>query len=88
MCRKCDKQLTPREWQIAALLVNGLSISDIAAELAIAPSTVGSSLSNLRTKLGVQNREKLLNLLRYIFLGLYAFTKKDVIQGKSFCVAE
>ena len=50
------EELTPREAEVLALLVDGLSNNEIASQLFISRSTVKTHLSNIFAKLGVGNR--------------------------------
>lgn len=52
------RELTTRERQILALVVTGLTNSQIAAELFLAESTVKSHLSSAFNKLGVSSRSE------------------------------
>lgn len=49
-------ELTPRERQIAEMVVNDLTESAMARKLGIAPATVHGHLARLRKKLGVDTR--------------------------------
>lgn len=48
--------LSGREREVLALMVEGLSNVEIAARLSISPSTVGFHISNIFSKLGAANR--------------------------------
>jgi NarL family two-component system response regulator LiaR len=48
--------LTPREFEVLALLVEGLSNPQIAARLTISRATASVHVSNILSKLGVSNR--------------------------------
>jgi NarL family two-component system response regulator LiaR len=50
------EELTPREAEVLALLVDGLSNNEIASQLFISRSTVKTHLSKIFAKLGVGNR--------------------------------
>jgi NarL family two-component system response regulator LiaR len=48
--------LTEREHEVLALMVEGLNNTQIAARLTVSPSTIKSHVSNLLSKLGVASR--------------------------------
>ena len=50
--------LTPREWEVLALLREGLSNPDIAARLGIGREGVKSHVSEILGKLGVASRDE------------------------------
>ena len=50
------RDLTPREREVLALLVKGLTNSEIADRLCVSRSTVKAHVSNILSKLGVSNR--------------------------------
>lgn len=54
---------TKAEIKVTSLLLNGLTVAEIARELFIAESTVKSHLKNIHQKTGVTSRAKLLTLL-------------------------
>jgi len=51
--------LTPRERQIVALIVRGLSNRDIAQELVISPATAARHVANILVKLGFSSRAQI-----------------------------
>jgi NarL family two-component system response regulator LiaR len=48
--------LTEREHEVLALMVEGLNNTEIAARLTVSPSTIKSHVSNILSKLGVASR--------------------------------
>ncbi|MGW7614608.1 response regulator [Streptomyces antimycoticus] len=54
--RRPSEPLTSREQEVARLVAEGLTNSDIGAELFISTGTVKTHLARLQKKLGVQNR--------------------------------
>jgi RNA polymerase sigma factor (sigma-70 family) len=54
--------LTPKEQQVLRLLSEGLSISEIAAQLGISTSTVRDHISHLRRKLSAGRGQLLLRV--------------------------
>ena len=55
--------LSPRELDIARLLIDGLTNEQIAQELSLSINTIKKYLSNMYTKLGVKNRASFINRL-------------------------
>jgi DNA-binding NarL/FixJ family response regulator len=55
--------LTPREWEVGELLVEGLSTAEIAAMLALDQVTVRRYMSDIRRKLNVSTRADAAELL-------------------------
>jgi DNA-binding CsgD family transcriptional regulator len=51
-----DAGLTPREREVLALVAEGLSNTEIAGRLWLAPSTVAKHLEQAYRKLGVRSR--------------------------------
>jgi LuxR family maltose regulon positive regulatory protein len=56
--------LTPRERQVAELVVHGLSNQEVASRLYISPATVKVHLRHIYEKLGVRNRSEAIVKLR------------------------
>jgi two-component system, NarL family, response regulator LiaR len=54
--------LTDREREVLALMVEGLNNTQIAARLTVSPSTVKSHVSNILTKMGVASRTEAVTL--------------------------
>lgn len=55
--------LTPREWEVAGLLLRGLTNEGIARELDISKYTVNKHVENMHTKLKVNNHSALISRL-------------------------
>lgn len=61
---KTEKEvLTPREWEVAGLLLRGLTNEGIARELDISKYTVNKHVENMHTKLKVNNHSALISRL-------------------------
>lgn len=56
--------LTPREWEVGELLRDGHSTNEIASRLGVSPVTVRRHVGLLLAKLGAENREAAVDLLR------------------------
>lgn len=56
--------LTPREWEVGELLRDGHTTTEIADRLGVSPITVRRHVSLLLSKLGVEDREAAVDLLR------------------------
>jgi len=56
--------LTPREWEVGELLREGRSTTEIAERLGVSPVTVRRHVGLLLNKLGAENREAAVELLR------------------------
>jgi len=52
--------LTPREREVAALVVDGLADREIAERLVVGERTVETHLANIYRKLGVRSRVELI----------------------------
>lgn len=57
------EKLTEREGEIAALLIKGKTYRMIAGELHVSENTVKTHVKNIYSKVGVQSRTELMNLL-------------------------
>lgn len=55
-------ELTPREQEVLALMVEGLSNPDIAERLVVSRSTAKAHVSNILSKMGVSNRAEAISL--------------------------
>jgi DNA-binding NarL/FixJ family response regulator len=58
-----DPRLTAREREVAALVAGGSTNAEIAARLRISKRTVEKHVDNIRQKLGVMSRAKLISLM-------------------------
>lgn len=58
------RRLSPREREIALLLVNGMSRPEIARKLGVSGNTVGTIAKRIYAKLGVRRRVELSNRIR------------------------
>lgn len=58
--------LTQREHKVLALLAEGLSTAEAAADLHVSPATIKSHVSHALTKLGVRNRLEAVLLVRQL----------------------
>jgi DNA-binding NarL/FixJ family response regulator len=56
-------RLTGREWDVLELLRKGTSTSEIATRLFVSPTTIRSHVSSILRKLGVSDRQAVLDLL-------------------------
>ncbi len=54
--------LTERELEVLALMIEGLNNTQIAGRLTVSPSTIKSHVSNILSKLGVTNRTEAVTL--------------------------
>ena len=54
--------LTERELEVLALMVEGLNNTQIAGRLSVSPSTIKSHVSNILSKLGVASRTEAVTL--------------------------
>jgi len=61
--RRGDASLTPREREVAALVVSGRSARAIGTELVISERTVETHVAAIYRKLGVDNRSELAECL-------------------------
>ena len=58
-----EDALSPAEWRVARLAVQGLSYKEIARELGRSPHTVDHQLRSIRSKLNVGSAAALVHLL-------------------------
>ncbi len=56
--RATKQELTPREWEMLALVADAMNNREIATELGISEKTVKNTLSNIFNKIGVEDRAK------------------------------
>ncbi len=56
------QDLTDREREVLVLMIEGLNNTQIAAKLAVSPSTIKSHVSNILAKLGVSSRTEAVTL--------------------------
>lgn len=56
--------LTNRELEVLALIAKGLSHKEVAEKLFVSPETVRKHLSNIYTKLNVNNKVAAINKLK------------------------
>lgn len=56
-------QLTPREREVARLVISGITNAEAARILFLSPKTIERHLSNVMSKVGVRNRTELASLL-------------------------
>jgi DNA-binding CsgD family transcriptional regulator len=61
--RPASCPLTPREWEVAVLVAQGLGNSAIATELTVSTATVKTQVSSAFSKLGIGNRHALAALM-------------------------
>lgn len=61
--------LSPREREIAAHLVQGMTYKQIGAQLYISPKTVEHHVASIRQKVGAGSRSEMLTMLRNMFSG-------------------
>lgn len=52
--------LSPREWEVAELVAQGLTNAEIAARLVVSPRTVTTHLSRIYNRLGFSSRDELI----------------------------
>jgi DNA-binding NarL/FixJ family response regulator len=72
--RPVQSKLTEREWEVVALLRDGATTAEVAAQLRLSDETVYTHLKNVMRKLGVHSRREILvaadALLRGTLVGL------------------
>lgn len=57
-------ELTPRQWEVLGMMAERLSTGEIAERLALSPVTVRRHISTLQRRLGVEDRQAAVELLR------------------------
>ena len=60
---EASNDLTPQEWQIAALVAQGLTNKEVGTRAFISPKTVEAHLTHIYSKLGVRSRAALAHTL-------------------------
>lgn len=73
--------LTGRERDVLTLVVDGLSYTQIAAELFVTRSTVAFHLGNIYAKTGVTSRHQLIAVIRQDPTALRASTRVPQLMG-------
>jgi DNA-binding NarL/FixJ family response regulator len=71
------EQMTPREHQVAMLVVRGLTNKEIARQLGITEGTVKLHVHNILRKLGVRSRYALCLLYGHATTGVSAEATKS-----------
>ncbi|MEF8793290.1 response regulator transcription factor [Thiohalorhabdus sp.] len=61
--RRRMERLTPREWEVARLVVDGLSSKAIAAKLGLSPKTVEVHRGRVMTKMGAKSSPELVQMI-------------------------
>lgn len=61
--RPIRSSLTPREWEVLDLLVEGTTTGGIARQLDVSPATVRSHIKHALGKLGIHSRDE---AVRYV----------------------
>ncbi|AXT86570.1 LuxR family transcriptional regulator [Aeromicrobium sp. A1-2] len=59
-----NARLTDREWEVAALVLEGLAYREIGERLFISPKTVEHHVARIRRRLGAESRQDMLAVLR------------------------
>ena len=67
--RPPDVPLTPREWDVVDLLVEGKTTSEIADTLVLSVETVRSHVKNICRKLGVRSRQQVIAAVQSLRAG-------------------
>jgi DNA-binding CsgD family transcriptional regulator len=61
---QAGKQLTAREQEVAGLIMQGFTYTQIGKELCISPNTVKTHWTRIYTKLGINTRRELFTTLK------------------------
>lgn len=56
--------ITEREWEVAQMVIDGLTYREIGERLFISPKTVEHHVARIRRRLGAGNRQEMLSILR------------------------
>lgn len=76
------EQLSPREMQVLTLLLDGRSVTAIAAELGVMPSTISTYVANIKEKFGV---DSVAGIIRYACAaGLIAPVSLGAVADRAF----
>lgn len=59
-----DRPLSPRELEVVRLVAQGLTNKQVAEQLSLSKSTVGTHMDHVRDKLGLRKRVQIANWLR------------------------
>lgn len=63
--RRNLRALTPREWDVVALLAEGITTGMLAARLCVSPKTIETHCAHIKAKWGITTMRELLVLAVY-----------------------